>query len=501
MFPDSTDTSSVSTAETKSSQISLKFSPGEYPPPIEVKFGDGGYGNQGERDGHWERECKINGVIVPQNRFNRQLLAEKLPFKNTNRYPKDIRNKLPGFGAEANNNVEFNFLDQLNAANLKLPSAYFRRHDPEQTDTLDAALSAEGLQAFMQYYSKAMKMDARVFMCDKDFVEQVDNIKKAAEKAPVACVIYLEPSKRHATGFYFVVVNKQLTCFVFDTMGLTLPAYPCGQRYGESEAKVARVLKALQKNNIYIALTPINTVLSMQADSYSCLMATLLFFEGMQRGDYQMVEKPGITESYGDSAFDFNNKKQSYVFSIFGAYDEIANEFLAVNDLPVKLFAIKYLPLLVGVQQTLAFLFMLDPLENGENILLEAVRYRTDWYKFTSECWHNTFWPTAYIKLLKGFESYYLNSSNTVEQLPDFFALMKSCSVRTSKSLAEERVDAIKAIFPTGYLVSPSLYNKFSSLFAEEEKPKPSVWWQVRAEQQPLLSSNQNESANCCVLQ
>jgi hypothetical protein len=222
------------------------------------------------------------------------------------------------------------------------------------------------------------------------------------------------------TGFYF----QQGTAYIFDTTGLTLPAIPCGQH--EYKGSVNSDLKSLfpifQKKKINVAVMPVNTAHTLQADPYSCLMATILFFQAMQRKKYQMLEEPGITECYGVSTF--GNKSMWHS--------------------PVSLFACTYIPLLAGIQSTLGFLFCMDPLNEAEALFEDLVKLRTDWQRKPKEDSHityNIFWQEAYLKLLTWFAAVH---NNTISDFPDFEALCHESAPRKEKSAFEKKYQEFK---------------------------------------------------------
>lgn len=101
--------------------------------------------------------------IIPHSNYVQQLLAPKLPLKNLNRedgtvliddFPKEYVEEAP----------EFDLIDSLNQLNLTLPSTFFLPQNYHEEPYFDTALSKEGLDSFMHYFTQAIGMAGEFFL-------------------------------------------------------------------------------------------------------------------------------------------------------------------------------------------------------------------------------------------------------------------------------------------------------------------------------------------------
>jgi hypothetical protein len=133
----------------------------------------------------------------------------------------------------------------------------------------------------MNFYAQAKNIYAKVFMNCDEFKKELDTLAEQALEKPIAIILQLDKSQRHSTGLFLKAKQSgEIEAFMFDTMGLNLPARPCGLRYYE-DANLKRVMQLLNDKDIRLLITPINVRLSLQKDFYSCLFATVLFFESI----------------------------------------------------------------------------------------------------------------------------------------------------------------------------------------------------------------------------
>lgn len=390
-------------------------------PPIHVYEGGAAmYNNSYDPIPVYDRpdHTKINSVFN-QKLFKRTTLPEELQ-----RHEGVLSKMFPSWKRTT---PFFDIVDKLNALNLQLPASYFLK---DRNNDFDTALSATGLSKLMEQYASSTKIAGHTYDNSADFIANIPLILKQAKEKPVACLLNLDPSKRHVTGVYFSSKNDKVTAHFFDTTGLTLPAYPCGMRgYRGSEiSNLPDIFGALKENDIQIGIMPINTILSLQNDKFSCLAATIMFFEGMLRNAFQYLDSPGITETYGHSAFYRTTEGQ---YSMYG--------------FPVTLYTSTYLPLLVGIQNTVAFIFGVDSIPDIDKLFPETIKLMTDWHKqqTTEAPNYNVFWQAAYVELLKWFNSCSLKDECV---FPDFSCLMRSSEARSDQSEFEKKINEINEI-------------------------------------------------------
>ena len=350
--------------------------------------------------------------IIPLSHFIRQLLAPKLPLRNLNREEGNVLIKeLPK--EDVKEAPEFDLIDSLNQLNLTFPSTFFLPHQYKGTPYFDTVLNKEGLESFMHYFTQATGIAGEIFVNADNFIAQIPNLSEKFTHS-MACLVSFESTKRHMTGIYLKKENEKITAYIFDTTGLSLPGYPCGYRGYSDNRQLERALSVLSANDITPAIMPVNTVVSIQNDQFSCLMATILFFIGMQQNAYQLLKEPGITDSYGDSYFYKNSDNSIMARGIF------------TGNINVQMYVTTFLPLLIGTQNRLAFLFMMDPISNIDNSFSDIVSIRANWImKQTSKYgtyFYNYFWQFTYVELLGWFNNCF--HQKQAQPLPDFERIM-----------------------------------------------------------------------------
>lgn len=371
-------------------------------PPVSVFTGTEHTGSTGEYEEELKKDIEYYpNKIVPISPLNRLVIGEVLPGRELIRLRDPLEKFIPSFCTPSSSEWRFDFITELNATNLLMNKSYFLKQEKD----LDTALNQEGLETLMKHYPTE---NARAFN-KQDFIQYINN----DPLYPSACLVHLQDySERHVTGFFFKEnENNQKSVYVFDSIGLTFPAYPCAYRYPNTDfAEIRAILEALSDKGVLIYIMPINTVLPIQKDKYSCLMATLFFFSAMQKGQYRCLEEPGITTTWGDSAiFNKNNPNLSISRNIFS----------------VRLYTLSSFLILAGCQNSLAFLFMIDPLEMETSQLEQIIKFRTDWSlpgpagKDT-----NVFFQFSYVQLLKWLDACIKNEESL--HLPDFEALLRS---------------------------------------------------------------------------
>lgn len=266
-----------------------------------------------------------------------------------------------------------------------------------------------------------------------DFIAAIPHLSEKFTHS-MACLVSFESTKRHMTGIYLKKENEKIIAYIFDTTGLSLPGYPCGYRDYSDNRQLEKALAKLSNNGITPAIMPVNTVVSTQNDKFSCLMATCLFFIGMQKNAYEVLEKPGITDSYGSSYF----------------YDGSDNSLKAKGGINVKIYVTTFLPLLIGIQNRLAFLFMMDPISTIDNSFSDIVSIRANWIRKQTKnydvSFHNYFWQNSYVELLGWFNDCFYK--NQAQPFSDFEMIMRQRSEFSSNRLMnpfEIRVREIKA--------------------------------------------------------
>ncbi|NNM59358.1 MAG: hypothetical protein HKM04_06035 [Legionellales bacterium] len=480
----------------------------------------------------------IGPKIRPLSKINRQLFAKQLPLAKLSRVLSDVHKRIPSL--QIKSLPEYCLAQALNNKKLSLPVEFFNLF-PNQREVLDkahsfefkanlnealkpnqgtadqflttmialdnnqaydlielqkftaqmehdlteiykyahiktpdTALSQEGLNALMQFYAASREITGYIFMNASDFMTQITSIKAEANNKPVVCMVFLEPSKRHATGFYFQQKNEQSTVYTFDTMGLTLPAAPCGLRGYKHDnlPGIESIFQELTEQEITIAITPVNTVLSLQRDKYSCLIATMLFFEGIYKGEYENLDTPGITSCFGEPALSCSeaSEKTTHTLTLTASGKNI-------EKFNVNLYVITSLPFLVGCQNLMAFMCMMDSIKNADTLFPHLAGYMADWQRAVFEVrWNNPstrniFWQACYAELLAWFNL--CHQTNKVAAWPDFEALAKNgYPARQEKSEFENKISEIELKAKNSFKENVNL-----SFFiqAEEESVKENV--------------------------
>lgn len=253
--------------------------------PIRIFTGTNG-GNESFSD--VLKQLKSDG-IEPKSYFVKKLLAEKLPKKYTIKSKSDIYNIIPS--DKLNKKNPFSLVNKINNASLALPDHFFLPMPGNNSQERDVVLSEAGLSSFLRHYSQIRNVNFVLCMDMDDINKKTNEAYELSQEKPTLFLAYFEPSKRHATGIYIVKESRQTVAYFFDTTGLTLPAEPCGLRSysGTENMGIQKVMSAFVIKGVSCAVMPINTILSIQQDYYSCFMTTILFFEGMLDNRYQMV--------------------------------------------------------------------------------------------------------------------------------------------------------------------------------------------------------------------
>lgn len=190
---------------------------------------------------------------------------------------------------------------------------------------------------------------------------------------------------RHSSG---IVIKKNRSnnayeAFIFDSVGIHLVAQGCGIHVTQTKNNnLEGALSILEKKSVKVMITPINTVLALQNDWYSCFAATVIFFEAMYLNEYKIIDEndDDYTEIYGEK---YNYKER-------GRY------------------AISYFPLLAGVQNKIALFLMTDCLDNFNNSIKDIALSQANWNRkittiYNNIKYENCFWQAAYIHLLNWF--------------------------------------------------------------------------------------------------
>lgn len=289
-------------------------------PLVQIKVGDG----MSRNDTYREMLAKFKNVRPPnqfvkiQSSFNQAIWkTDCLPTKSVHRLEK-VYDNFPLL--EIQNGPYFSFIDALNGANIALPKDLFLEQKNQSSSDTDSSLSQKGLELLAKDYAQTSGMKIFIMRSSEEFEAAISEIKRIAENKPVACFVNVDPAARHITGIYFDNINNQVCSFIFDTMGLTLPAYPCGLRgyHHNDYYRIINFLSILEKNTIPIGIMPINTVLRLQYDRFSCLIATVLFFEGMRDHKFQLLESLGMVACYGEPGINNGNLLiESRKFKVF----------------------------------------------------------------------------------------------------------------------------------------------------------------------------------------
>lgn len=112
---------------------------------------------------------------------------------------------------------------------------------------------------------------------------------------------------------------------------------------------------------------------------------------------------------------------------------------------PVKLYATSYPPILIGCQDRLALLIMMDPLTNVDEIMSSIVKSRADSQRtsllpYPSE--NNVLWQIMYVELLRWFSQYYQGETPS---FPDFDAMSRQVSSdRVERSAFEIKMEELQ---------------------------------------------------------
>jgi hypothetical protein len=357
-------------------------------------------------------------TVKPKSRLLREIFGETAKKNSFQMFTSDFFNVIiPSSAAKQTIQDEgFNFFSQLNALELSLPSSYFLNEGQiyknlkinKQSNKLDTALSKEGLKHFIEFYGQSRDVFGKVYENNEDFKADLNDLIELADKNPIVILLQLDKTKRHSSG---VVLKKnkeaKLIAYIFDTMGIDLPARPCGYRYENTKNKgLIKTISILKNKQILPIITPINLRISLQKDFYSCLFATVLFFEAIIKDEIVSINDFGYTEVFGDV----------YVIK----------ELLPSEALPVY-YAIKYLPLLAGVQSDLALFLMIDCLD--EKLFSKLAKARSNWNRLSSQESivterKNIFWQAGYLSFLAWFDSCY--KQNKPLPFPDFEVLALS---------------------------------------------------------------------------
>lgn len=406
-------------------------------PPIWAKVG--WYGDQRRQMPCPVKEYDGEGGVVPASPINRHILGKILKPRSFHRFIAE----LPSIRYELRDAPSFpvyDLVDELKNTAFEINAGHFIIYPAADGSVLcDTAMSERGLRELMKYLSMIMGFHGLVFESIDDFEGYLKR-KGGFEHLPAACLITTDSSGRHVTGVYAKANSGgSVEVFFFDTFGITLPGVGCGDRgYSESRLPIESCFRTLNEFGIRIHIMPINTVIPMQRDPYSCLSATFLFFQAMQSCEYQFLKNIGICECYGYPACDYeyvDGEKKHFYYQV-----------------PVGFYAVTYLPILVGVQNALALTFMLDPTTDGDDGKYKrVVRLQANWQTRTpksdrSSRTENTFWQHVYVLLLKWLDSCYgaVQKGETIPPLPDFKKLMVSRDkIARQKCKLEYKIDGI----------------------------------------------------------
>ncbi len=200
-------------------------------------------------------------TVKPKSRLLREIFGEIARKNSFQRFESKFFNVIiPSSAAKQTIQEEsFNFFSQLNALKLSLPRSYFLNEGQiyenlkanKKSNKLDTALSKEGLKHFIEFYGQSRDVFGKVYENNGDFEEELKDLIELADRKPVVLLLQLDQTKRHSSG---VVLKKnkeaKLIAYIFDTMGIDLPARPCGYRYKNTEnnglIKAVSILKNKQ---------------------------------------------------------------------------------------------------------------------------------------------------------------------------------------------------------------------------------------------------------------
>ncbi len=157
-------------------------------------------------------------------------------------------------------------------------------------------------------YGQSRDIVAKVYEGNEDFEKELDHLATLADQQAVALLLQLDLSKRHSSG---LVLKKNeegtIIAYIFDTMGLSLPAQPCGFRTKNINNNLFSVINALKNKEIPFLITSINLRIYLQKNLYSCLFATILFFEAIIKNEIIITTAEDYTAVYGKGFSDFKD--------------------------------------------------------------------------------------------------------------------------------------------------------------------------------------------------
>lgn len=282
-------------------------------------------------------------MVQPRSPLTREVFADKLPIEGLASCLTACKERIPSL---ASNGLSYPclFENELYDLNLNLPPSYFLDGDDKKGDVQDPALSFQGVSALFNHLTQAMGIPYHAFASRDAFIDFINN-KLSDNSGPVACWVYVSPSQRHGTAFYFGPQSEELRhCYLFDSVGLTLPAEPCGRRPEHREMdRMDAILDALNAQAIAPAIMPVNTVSPFQRDAYSCLMISLLFFMAMQKSAFVPLDDAGIVQCFGQRAVHTDPKSGEHTLQIgrgkyrVGLYGVADPAFLAACQEPLTL--------------------------------------------------------------------------------------------------------------------------------------------------------------------
>lgn len=345
-----------------------------------------------------------------------------------------LESRIPALGIGIHDN--FHLITSINNLKLSLPCSFFNYFSVENKSVMDTVLSEDGMNQLMCYYAHEKDIYTYVFMTNKDFEMYLPKLLAKAQEKPVAIILQLDQSKRHSSGIILKKNADMLESFIFDSVGIDLPAEYCGQRgyANQTYYNLNNIITVLKNQQVKIMISPINTVIQLQKDFYSCFFAAFMFFETILTDNFKRIDNndTDYTEVYGIP----------YKYGAMGRY------------------AISYLPFLAGVQDALALILMTDCLDNFN--FLDLACAQANWNRIISKEekkyvlnkdgffeqvnyikieQKNLFWQIGYLKLLEWFNE--CNKNGLSQPLPDFTTLALEKGKERDESDMEQLVNKL----------------------------------------------------------